>query len=516
MLLRKLSTSFTAAHRSSLCTACVLAVASVAASAQFGGEQTIISTFGTVSGLASGDFDGDGDLDVVVARTTGDAVAWHSNLGGGAFGSAQSMMSFPPDSADTALTLDYDHDGDVDVISVLDFYTPELGQDHQIVLFKNAGAGSFTTSTLAYFGIDSLSALALGDLEGDGDEDLFYGVWGDATIFVLKNTALGFHWQPFPVSDVATGTRDILPADVDGDGDADVLVTSGYLEQVYWFENLDGTEAFGPKQMIDGDAPGAGVMDAADLDADGDLDLLLTVAIGNTRELRWYENLGAGSFGSGQFISNTGFPGSDVLGVDIEGDGDIDALSGDFYGPSWYANDGAGNFGPRQVISSASVALSLIDAPDLTGDGVPDVIFGTTFGGGGKLAWHEGLSPAIWSNLGFALAGSAGLPSLAGAGTLAVGSAGSLALTAAAPSTPAALFLSLASTPAPFKCGTLVPVPALSTLFLATSPTGSVVLPWAAWPAGLSGLSLHLQYAIQDAGAACGVALSNALRADLP
>jgi hypothetical protein len=516
MLLRKPRTPFVAAHRISIVTLCVLVVAGVESHAQFGGELPI-AIGGAVLGLASGDLDGDGDLDVIVARRYAQpALAWYANLGGGAFGPAQAVPAAQPHEAYTTLTLDYDGDLDVDIISDLNYYVPEFGDNHQIVLLENTGNGNFVTQTLAQYGGASLSAMELGDLEGDGDEDLFFGVWTSDKLNVLKNTEQGFPWPPFLISSNASGTRDILPADVDTDGDADLLVSSSSLEEFYWFENLDGTEAFGHKQILDGDAPGARAMDAADLDDDGDLDLLATVQVGNLRELRWYENLGAGAFGSAQLISDTGFPGSDVLGVDIDGDGDIDALSADWYGPSWYANDGAGNFGPRQEINSTSVAVEFIDAPDLTGDGVPDVVFACSLGGDGKAAWHEGLSPAVWTDLGFALAGSAGLPSLAGAGPLAPGSAGSLALTAAAPSAPAVLFIAVASTPTPFKCGTLVPLPAAASLFLATSAAGSAVLAWTTWPAGLSGLSLYLQYAIHDGDAVCGVALSNALRADLP
>jgi hypothetical protein len=45
---------------------------------------------------------------------------------------------------------------------------------------------------------------------------------------------------------------------------------------------------------------------------------------------------------------------------------------------------------------------------------------------------------------------------------------------------------------------------------------GDILLPWTAWPSGLSGVSLYFQYAIQDVAAVKGVALSNALGADVP
>ena len=103
-----------------------------------------------------------------------------------------------------------------------------------------------------------------------------------------------------------------------------------------------------------------------------------------------------------------------------------------------------------------------------------------------------------------------------GTGALTTGSAGTLTLTGAKPSAAAFLFTSLAATPTPFKGGTLVPLPVLLGLPLGTSPGGQVALAWSSWPAGLSGLPVHLQYAIQDAGAVAGVALSNAARGDVP
>jgi hypothetical protein len=114
------------------------------------------------------------------------------------------------------------------------------------------------------------------------------------------------------------------------------------------------------------------------------------------------------------------------------------------------------------------------------------------------------------------LAGINGEPELEGDGPLTPGSAGTLVLSSAAPSKLAVLFLSFTSTPTPFKCGTLVPWPLPSQFSVFTNGAGSITIPWASWPGSLSGLSIYFQYAIKDAAAVCGVALSNALRADVP
>jgi hypothetical protein len=132
------------------------------------------------------------------------------------------------------------------------------------------------------------------------------------------------------------------------------------------------------------------------------------------------------------------------------------------------------------------------------------------------LMWVSPPPAPVWTHLGSALAGVAGLPQLSGTGTLVAGDPMSLSLVNAAPSASTLLFVAVSSTPTPFKGGTLVPVPPLTALPFATSASGSIQIPVAAWPPGASGLDLFIQYAIQDASAVKGVALSNALHADVP
>jgi hypothetical protein len=121
-----------------------------------------------------------------------------------------------------------------------------------------------------------------------------------------------------------------------------------------------------------------------------------------------------------------------------------------------------------------------------------------------------------WTDLGAGLAGAFGVPSLAGSGPLVEGLPEQLVLQDAAPLAPCLLFVSLASVPAPFKGGTLTAFPALVSLPLLTTAGGSIELGFT-WPAGLpASTTLWFQYAIADAAAIQGVALSNALSATTP
>lgn len=127
-----------------------------------------------------------------------------------------------------------------------------------------------------------------------------------------------------------------------------------------------------------------------------------------------------------------------------------------------------------------------------------------------------GAWPKPWPDLGNGLAGVAGNPRLIGLGDPTPGSSCSLTLSHAAVSAQAVLFLSTSAAPTPFKGGMLLPVPPLAILPMATYSTGSIPLAFA-WPAGLpSGLSLTYQYAIADAAAVHGVALSNAVQSNSP
>jgi hypothetical protein len=74
------------------------------------------------------------------------------------------------------------------------------------------------------------------------------------------------------------------PADVDGDGDVDLLAAIN--TSIVWYENIDGKGRFGPQQIITrfgGVTPSA---IATDVDGDGDLDVVSALE----DRITWYEN----------------------------------------------------------------------------------------------------------------------------------------------------------------------------------------------------------------------------------
>src|SRR5690606_32125863 len=150
-------------------------------------------------------------------------------------------------------------------------YTPSLGSDYRIAHFENLGGGTFKSLYSTGSGT-SVQGLSLGDVEGDGDLDVFYSN-GSPNIVVEIGVPGGFAGG-FEATDQAVGVRDLIPADLDGDGDADLVEASYALDEVAWFENVSGVGAFGQKKILNAQADGALAVDVADLDGDGDLDVL--------------------------------------------------------------------------------------------------------------------------------------------------------------------------------------------------------------------------------------------------
>jgi polyhydroxybutyrate depolymerase len=124
--------------------------------------------------------------------------------------------------------------------------------------------------------------------------------------------------------------------------------------------------------------------------------------------------------------------------------------------------------------------------------------------------------PGDWVDLGGALAGASGEPSLSGVGALLGNDPMALTLSGALGSAPVAYVLGFTQLGAPFKGGTMVPFPDVILYGLVTDAVGGNSLQ-ATWPPGLpSGFELYLQAWITDAAAAVGFAASNGLVATTP
>ncbi|MCH8880668.1 MAG: VCBS repeat-containing protein, partial [Planctomycetes bacterium] len=145
--------------------------------------------------------------------------------------------------------------------------------------------GGFTgiLDDLDWFGT---SVAALGDLDGDGVGDLAVGAPGnDSGRPDECDVAVVF--SEHIISTDADSARWVFAADLDGDGDIDVLSASEFGAHIVWYENTDGLGSFGSPQTITTAASNAQSVFAIDLDGDGDIDVL-SASLGN--QIAWDEN----------------------------------------------------------------------------------------------------------------------------------------------------------------------------------------------------------------------------------
>ncbi len=134
---------------------------------------------------------------------------------------------------------------------------------------------------------------------------------------------------PFTTEHTVDGTFDgaisVYAADVDGDGDTDVLGAAYDADEITWWENTTGDGTTWTERTIDAAFDGAISVYAADVDGDGDTDVLGAADIDG--EITWWENTaGAGTTWAEHTIAAALNFASSVYAADVDGDGDTDVL----------------------------------------------------------------------------------------------------------------------------------------------------------------------------------------------
>lgn len=291
---------------------------------------------------ALGDFDGDGTLDAAVASGLPGRNVLLRNSGGWGDLSPSAAGDFTTTIADTAglAAGDFDRDGDLDLVTANrgGAITAEPAR-----LFRNDGTGRFSASRLP---VGDTLDVAAGDIDGDGDLDLvFTGFGGTAVLANLGPQGFG------PPTWATLGTGSALSvADADGDGDLDVLTTAFAGLGIQLLRN-DGSGALTADAAAFPQF-GDDTVDHAwgDVDGDGDLDLLIANDGGAfAQRNRLLRNAGNGAFVAAPYPGAASRTAAVHL-VDLDGDGDLDAVEVAFEaGPSQaqtriLENDGTGTF----------------------------------------------------------------------------------------------------------------------------------------------------------------------------
>ena len=268
--------------------------------------------------IALGRVDNSGSTDVVVSYFDMDQVGWYSNLGGGNFGPFLEIAS-GLNSARGVTIAPIDADTDNDLV---------LGVSNGSGLYwvENIGnTGNFGPLIPIDATISQARTQAVGDVDGDGDLDIVTNSLGSAYISWYENTDGDGSFGPQQVvDDVGLYENSVNIVDIDGDGDNDLL--SQKFDLVIWRENLNGNGVFGPINLISSEAINISDVKYGDFDNDGDMDVISVST--DDDKVAWYENLdGMGNFGPQQIIDLTLKAPRTVYVADLDGDGDLDIIS---------------------------------------------------------------------------------------------------------------------------------------------------------------------------------------------
>ena len=268
---------------------------------------------------ALGDVDGDGDLDIYVTGYTESYVRFGN--GDGTFYTGEEIYSdklsgLVGQNWSIDELEDLDNDGDLDALL--------YGQNYKYqVIWWNDGDGTFTRDTTVY-GTNIMGDVAMGDVDGDGDIDVFCQEIG-GTSFILRNKGDKTFTNNFHGFGPQYIWTDVELLDINSDGHLDAIAaarTANYDALFQVFIN-DGTGNFTLGQKIINDESYNTAytvqIDLADIDNDGDMDF---ATMGNSKI---YMNDGNANFTPFPFELEEG-GGLDLDLVDVDNDGDIDIL----------------------------------------------------------------------------------------------------------------------------------------------------------------------------------------------
>lgn len=356
------------------------------------------------------DFDGDGQNEILACDALGNRILLQKRQPDGSW--SESVLIEDVSVPAHVTVVDIDQDGDLDLlVAVLGNLMPDDEVIGRVELFERRG-DEFVRHVI----LDDVRRVAdvqFGDFNGNGKLDLAVAVFGYSRGEVLWLENLGdFQFRVHELLS-APGAIHVPVGDFDQDGDLDIMAIVTQNEEELWgFENQgDGT--FVPRLLWTTpnlDLGGAGLI-AADLDGDGDLDLVLPA--GDNLEdfdaypqpyhgCYWFENLGGWQFKMHR-VSDLG--GTYAAAVaDMDGDGHQDivlvSLTNDWLEPNnasvvWLQNDGQQNFTCWQI-AAKPLHLVTVAVGDIDGDGKPDIVAGSLnvrrpHAGAGRLtAWING------------------------------------------------------------------------------------------------------------------------------
>ncbi len=330
--------------------------------------------------MSLGDIDNDGRLDLAVACNNGGnaIVSVYRNLssvGAISFQAKQDFTGVNGQNLRDAKIQDVDGDGKPDLI-----ITNQWNSGTKVSVLKNTHvSGNFSAGTFApkvdFTVVDRPAKLAMADFDGDGKVDLAVSNnTNSSRLSIFRNTsASGFidansFAAAYNISLTGSWAHDVHAADFDGDGKTDIVIGENNAGSMKFFRNTStiGNLSFATSTIATG--WGGFNIQIGDLNSDGKVDVIASMASGDGTDWRYYENTsttGTISFAAPQSYSlSAGIYEMAAQDMNADGKPDVIMANGAFITIIDFSAPNIGLAGNGVAISDGDATPNAADSTD--------------------------------------------------------------------------------------------------------------------------------------------------------
>jgi Ca2+-binding RTX toxin-like protein/6-phosphogluconolactonase (cycloisomerase 2 family) len=181
-------------------------------------------------GVSAADFDGDGDQDLVVSGTgSSPVVAWYANDGSGNFAHQANLSTTY--GAEYVTTGDLNGDGTIDVLVA-------AGSHNKVVWYANNGSGLFSEQAALSTTVNGARWVLAVDLDEDGDLDVAAASNSSKIVWFRHENGTGSFSGEIILANDMTSSDGLAAADVNGDGVMDIITSDHLVDRIYWHRGV--------------------------------------------------------------------------------------------------------------------------------------------------------------------------------------------------------------------------------------------------------------------------------------
>jgi len=246
-------------------------------------KHLIVSNYTEAHGIIAIDLDKDEKMDIVSTAAALNKITWWKNETGTGLSWIEQTIDNNFNYTQSISAGDFDLDGNTDIVAAA-LYA------NQIAWYQNDGSNPIQwTKQIISNGFSMAHSVEVCEINGDSLPDVLGAAYGANEIAYWQNTGGNpVIWAKHSIDNSYSGPLEVCAADIDNDGDIDVAATAGIGGEVAWWSNEGGYPIQWVKHIIASNFYDAWPLSLADIDSDGDVDVV--AGSSSLDEIRFWEN----------------------------------------------------------------------------------------------------------------------------------------------------------------------------------------------------------------------------------